>query len=131
MAQPAAYQDPRKNPPFWQKAPGEPLERSKWAAMMEMAVLAKDGIAVHNLNTTNPSVIDPTKPIKKLELIGETEAEKRKKDLCNQENKVIWENNIAKVRKRGAPGNNFPWVEAHAKERSYIFLCLVAEGQCQ
>ena len=121
MAQPAAYQNPMKNPPFWQKASAEPLERSKWAVMMEMAVLAKDGIEVHNLNTTNPPVNDPTETILKLELTGETVAEKREK-MCNQEKKVTWENNIAKVRKRGALGNNFPWVEAHAREELYFLV---------
>ena len=51
MAQPAGFS---KNPlninPFWDKASVEPpLEWSKCAAIMEMAIFAKDGIEVRNL----------------------------------------------------------------------------------
>ena len=50
MAQPSGYS---KNPlnfnPFWVQASVEPpIEWSKWAAILEMAILAKDGIEVRN-----------------------------------------------------------------------------------
>ena len=51
MAQPAGYSKNLLNiNPFWEKASSEPpLEWSKWAAIFEMAVFAKDGIEVRNL----------------------------------------------------------------------------------
>ena len=55
MAHPAGFS---KNPlninPFWEKASSEPpLEWSKWAAIFEMAVFAKDGIEGRNLQRTD------------------------------------------------------------------------------
>ena len=48
MAQPAGYsKNSLNNNPFWEKASAEPpLEWSQWAAILEIAVFAKDGIEV-------------------------------------------------------------------------------------
>ena len=49
---------------FWEKAPAEsPLDWSKWAAILEMAIFAKDGIEVRNLLRTKPPIIEPAEPI--------------------------------------------------------------------
>ena len=51
MAQSARYfKNPLNTNPFWENASIEPpLERSQWAAILEIAVFAKDGIEVRNL----------------------------------------------------------------------------------
>ena len=61
MAQPLGY---TKNPlsinPFWKKASAEPpLEWSKWAAILEMAVFAKDGIEDSKLLRIKPALLEP------------------------------------------------------------------------
>ena len=77
MAQPPGYS---KNPlninPFLEKASAEPpLEWSNWAAIFEMAVFAKDGIEVRNLQRKKPPLVEPTEPIYEVEINGETEAQ--------------------------------------------------------
>ena len=49
----------------------------------------------------------------------------------NQEKRLGWENHVSKAREKGDLHNSFRWDEADAKFRSYIFLCLGAEGQRQ
>ena len=128
MTQPAGYS---KNPlninPFWEKVSVEPpLEWSKWAAILEMAVFAKDGIEVRNLLRARPSLVEPSEPIYKVEITGETEAHEK-----NREPRVGWENHVKKAREKGVLCNSFRWDEADAKVGSYLFLCLGAEGQRQ
>ena len=59
MAQSSGYsENPLKINPFWEKVCVEPpLEWSKWAAILEMAVFAKDGIEVRNLLRARPPLI--------------------------------------------------------------------------
>ena len=63
------------------------MEWEKWTAMMEMAVLAKDGFEVRTLLRVKPLVIQPREPIYELEITGETKAKKRNPDIRNQEKK--------------------------------------------
>ena len=42
-----------------------------------------------------------------------------------------WENHVIKACENGVQCNSFRWDEADAKVRSYLFLCLGAEGQRQ
>ena len=79
MAQPAGYS---KNPlninPFWEKASAEPpLEWSKWAAILEMAVFAKDGNEKWNLLRARPTLVEPAEPVYEVEITGETEAQRK------------------------------------------------------
>ena len=132
MAQPAGYRNPLSIPPLWQRASVEPpLEWSKRAAMMEMAVFAKDGIEVKVLLRTKTPVIEPSEPTYKVEITVETEAKKGTRDIRNQEKRVTWENNEIKSREKGVLCNNVPRDDADAKVRSYIFFCLGTEGQRQ
>ena len=48
-----------------------------------------------------------------------------------QEKRVGWENHVIKTREKGVLCNSFIWDEGDAKVRSYLFLCLSAEGQRQ
>ena len=104
------------------------MEWTKWTAMMEMAVLAKDGKKVRMLLQSRTPIIEPTEPIYEIEIKGETEAEKEKRYIRNQDKIVNWENPTAKNRERG---NNLPRDEADAKVRRYKSLCIGAEGQRQ
>ena len=127
MAQPAEYSKNSLNiNPFWEKASAEPpLEWSKWAAIMEMVIFAKDGIGVR------PHLIEPAEPVYELEITGETEAQRKIREVRNQEKRGGWESHVIKAREKGVLCNSFNWDEADAKVRSYIFLCLGAEGQQQ
>ena len=63
MAQSAGYKNPLSIPPFWLKAfLAPPLELSKWAAIMKLAIFDKDGIEVGILLRTRPPMLEPTIP---------------------------------------------------------------------
>ena len=131
MAQPPGFS---KNPlninPFREKALAEPpLEWTKWAAILEMAVFANDGIEIRNLLRAKPPLLEPSEPIYEVNIPGETKAQKKNRDVRNQEKRVGWENHVIKAREKGVLCNSFKWDEADAKVRSYLFLCLAAEGQ--
>ena len=133
MAQPSGYS---KNPlninTFWEKASAEPpLKWSKWAAIMEMAIFAKDGIDVRNLLRARLTLVEPAELVFELEITRETEAQRKNREFRNQEKRVGWENHVIKAREKGVLCNAFKWDEADAKVRSYVFLCLGAEGQRQ
>ena len=65
MAQSTGYSKNALNiNPFWEKAYVEPpLEWSKWTAILEMAVFAKDGIEVRNLLRARPPLVEPSEPV--------------------------------------------------------------------
>ena len=133
MAQSAGYS---KNPlninPFWERASAEPpLEWSKWAAILEMAVFAKDWIEIRNLLRARPTLVEPAKFVYELEIQGETEAQRKNREVRNQEKRVGWENHVIKAREKGVLCNAYRWDEADARVRSYLFLCLGAKDQRQ
>ena len=74
MAQQAGYSKNSLNiNPFWERASAEPsLEWTKWAAILEMAVFAKDGIEIRNLLRAKPQPADPVEPLYENEIQGET-----------------------------------------------------------
>ena len=129
MAQSAGFSKNALNiNPFWERASAEPpLEWTKWAATLEMAVFAKDGIEVRNLPRTRPQLVEPSEPVYEVEITGETEAQRKNREVRNQEKRVGWENHVIKAREKGVLCNSFRWDEADAKVRSYLFLCLVLE----
>ena len=109
MAQSAGYS---KNPlsinPFWEKASSEPpLEWSKWAAIFEMALFAKDQIEVRNLQRNIPPLVEPTEPIYEVKINGETDAQRKNREVRNQEKRVGWENHVVKAREKGVLCNSF------------------------
>ena len=86
MAQPAVIS---KNPlninPFWERALAEPpLEWTKWAAILEMAVFAKDGIEIKNLLRARPTLVEPAEPVYEIKITGETDAQRKNREVCNQ-----------------------------------------------
>ena len=133
MAQPPRFsKNPLKVIPFWERAsPEPPLEWTKWAAILEMAVFAKDGIEIRNLLRARPKLVEPVKPAYEVQITGETDAHRKNREVGNQEKRVGWENHVIKARERGVLCNSFRWDEEDAKVRSYLFLCLGAEGQRQ
>ena len=87
MAQPAGFS---KNPlninPFCERASAEhPLEWTKWAAILKMAVFAKDGIEIRNLLRARPQLVEPSEPVYEVEITGKTEAQRKNRDVRNQE----------------------------------------------
>ena len=96
-----------------------------------MAVFAKDGVEIRNLLRRRPQLVEPSEPVYEVEITVETEAQKKNRELPNQEKRVGWENHVIKAREKGVLCNSFRWEEADAKVRSYLFLCRGAEGQRQ
>ena len=68
-----------------------PLEWSKWAAIFEIAVFARDGIEVRNLQGNKPALVEPTEPIYEIEITGETEAQKKNREARNQKENRLGE----------------------------------------
>ena len=91
MAQSAGYKKRLSVPSFWQMESVElPLELSKWAVLMEMAVFASDGIEVRVFLRPKPPALVPNEPTYEVEITGKTEAQKRNRDFRNQEKRVTW-----------------------------------------
>ena len=83
MAQPTGFS---KNPlninPFWERASAEPqLEWTKWAAILEMAVFAKDGIEIRNTLRTKPQLVEPSEAVYEVEINGATEAQRKNREV--------------------------------------------------
>ena len=91
-----------------------------------MAVFAKDGIEIQNFLRTRPLLVELVYAV---EITGETEAQRKNREVRNQEKRVGWENHVIKAREKGVLCNSFRWDEADAKMRSYLFLCHGAEGK--
>ena len=87
MAHPPGFsKNPLNMNPFWERASAEPpLEWTKWAAILEMAVFAKDGIEIRNLLRAKPPLVEPSEPLYEVEIVGKTEAQKKNRDVRNQE----------------------------------------------
>ena len=103
MAQPArSTKNPLTINSLWEKTSAElPLEWSKLAAIVELAVFAKDGIEIQNLLREKPNITLPTEQILEVEIHGETDAQRRNREVRNQEKKVDWVNRWRKARDRG------------------------------
>ena len=86
-----------------------------------MAVFAKDGIEIRNLLRARPTLVEPVEPVNEIEITGETDAQRKNREVRNQEKRVGWENHVMKARERGVLCNSFRWDEADAKLRSYLF----------
>ena len=109
MAQSSGFS---KNPlninPFWERASAEPpLEWTKWSTILEMAVFAKDGIEIRNLLRTRPQSVETSEPVYEVEITGETEAQRKNREVRNQEKRVGWENHVIKAREKGVLCNSF------------------------
>ena len=63
---------------------------------MEMAVFAKDGIEIRNLLRAKPQLVKPSEQVYKVEMTGETEAQRKNGDVRYQEKRVSLENHVRK-----------------------------------
>ena len=66
-----------------------------------MAVFAKDGIEIRNLLRARPTLVGPAEHVYEVELTGEREAERKNRELCNQEKRRGLENHVIKSREKG------------------------------
>ena len=127
-----SQQDTQK-PAEYQPILGESVKRAI-TGMVEVgsdireAVFAKDGIEVRDLQRNRPPLVEPTEPINEVEINGETDAQRKNREVRNKEKRVGWENHVVKAREKGVLCNSFRWDEADAKVRSYIFLCVGARA---
>ena len=90
MAQPTGYsKKPLNINPFWEKASVEPpLEWSKWAAILKMAVFTKEGIEKRNLLRARPPLIEPSEPVYEIEINGQNRG--TKKPRSSQSRETSW-----------------------------------------
>ena len=88
-----------------------------------MAVFAKDGIEARNILRDKPELVNPPEPIIEVEITGETDAQRKKREKRNQEKRVGWENRCQKAREKGVFCSSVAWDAADAEVRSF-FLSL-------
>ena len=107
MAKPGAFTENSLSfNPFWEIASAEPpLEWSKWAAVVEMAVFAKDGIEVQNLLGGKFKLVDPPEPFLK-------QNQKQNREVRNKEKRVGWENRCLKAREKSVLCISVAWDKA-------------------
>ena len=88
MAQSAVQKNPLNIEPYWQKTsanPPTPWER--WATLVEIAVYARDGITLLDLDgdkATEEELVLPPEPV------YEVAAETRNREIRNAERKSVW-----------------------------------------
>ena len=108
---------------FSEKASAEPpLEWNKWVAQVDLAIFAEDGIEIQNLIREKPPITLPTEPILESEIHGETDAQRRNREVRNQKKGVDWDNRCQKARDKGVMCISVIWNEADARVRSSIFM---------
>ena len=74
--QPGFSKNPLKINPFRDRASAEsPTEWTKFAAILEMKVFAKDGIEIRNPLRTRPQKVESSEPVYEVEITGETETQ--------------------------------------------------------
>ena len=83
MAQPPGFlKNPLNINPFWERASAEPpLKWTKWAAILELALFAKDGIEIRTILRTRPPLVEPSEPVYEVEITGETEAQRKNREV--------------------------------------------------
>ena len=96
-----------------------------------MVVFAKDGVEIRSPLRTRPQLVEPSEPAYEVEITGETEAQRKNREVRNQEKRVGWENLVIKGREKRVLCNSFRWDEADPKVRRYLCLCLGADEQRQ
>ena len=57
-----------------------------------MAISTKDGIDVRNFLRDKLELVDPPEPVLEVETTGETDAQRKYKEIRNQEKRFGWEN---------------------------------------
>ena len=85
-----------------------------------MAVFAKDGIEIRNFLRARPTLVEPAEPVYDLEIQGETDAQRKNREVLNQDKRVGWENHVIKAREKRVLCNSYRWDEADTRVRSYI-----------
>ena len=100
------------------------MEWSEWAAILELAVLTKVEIEVRNKLQAKPPSVEPSEPIHELEISVDDEAQKKSRCTKSKQKRNDWGNRFQKERQNGVLWNSFPWDEADAKVRSYLFLLI-------
>ena len=66
-----------------------------------MAVFAKDGMEIRNLLRARPTHVEPAETVYEIEITGEIDAQRKNREVRNQEKIVGWENHVIKARERG------------------------------
>ena len=56
-----------------------------------------DGIEMQNLLTARPTLVEPSEPVYEVEITGETEEQKKDREVRNQKKRVGWENHVIKA----------------------------------
>ena len=137
MAQSAVQKNPLNIEPFWQKTsanPPTPWER--WATLVEIAVYARDGITLLDLNADKPTEEEiqlPPEPTYEQPYENEVAAETRNREIRNTERKEVWLAKCERLQEVGAyvktATGQLEWDVAVRRCVSSIWLSLGAEGQ--
>ena len=133
MAQSAA--ESKKTPlhvdAFWEKPTATPpLTWDKWTQQWKLALLAKEGIQIDNLQNDPPTAATyPSEPIYEEPVENHTQATETDRKIRNQQLKVIWQNRCKKIEEINILCGYKPWGICEQKLISLLFLSIGTEGR--
>ena len=77
-----------------------------------------------NLLRARPALTEPAEPIYELEITGETDAQRKNREVRNQEKRVGWENHVIKAKEKGVLGRTIVLVRVNDRSTKIFLLQL-------
>ena len=62
--------------------------------------MSKAGSKRRSLQKNKPPLVEPTEPIREVKINGETDAQRKNREVRNREKRVGWENHVVKAREK-------------------------------
>ena len=117
--------------PFWEKSSADPpLKWEKWQMQAQLALLAKENIALDALLEPKPETVQlPLEPIYENTITGSSAQSERERLARNAQLKMNWENRCQKQMEIGVMCGDKPWAQADRKTVSMLYLSLGTEGR--
>ena len=132
MAQPATQKrTPLGFEPFWEKPSAHPpLKWEKWQMQANLALLAKENIALETLLEPKPENVQlPLERIYENIITGSSAQSEEERLARNAQLKINWENRCQKQMEIGIMCGYKPWTQAVRKTVSMLYLSLGTEGR--
>ena len=84
---------------FWERPTLEnPLKLERWRIILNLAILAKEGISIVILRTTQPDKVNfPPQPTYEEEVDNSTAQSERDRKIHNEQLKIAWLNKCYKI----------------------------------
>ena len=117
--------------PFWEKSTLEPpLRWDRWQIMLNLAIMAKEGISIDILLEDPPDKVTlPPEPIYEDDVENSTAQSERDRRVRNEQLKNSWLNRCQKIELVGILCGEKLWKYCDSKAVSLTYLSLGMEGR--